>query len=69
MQFEIKNTEYEISFTFLALVLYVLTVNKSKTIVIILLFAILHEMIHLIFIYLFSVAPEKVSLTIFGANM
>ena len=69
MQFKIKSTKYEISFTFLALVLYVLTVNKSKTILIILLFSILHEMIHLIFIYLFSVAPEKVSLTIFGANI
>lgn len=69
MQFKIKNTRFEISFTFLALLLYVLTVNKSKTIVLVLFFAILHEMVHLVFIYLFSAAPEKVSLSIFGANI
>lgn len=69
MQFKIKNTTYKISFTFLALVLFALTVSKSRTVGILLLFAILHEMVHLAFIYRFSIAPEKVSFTIFGANI
>ena len=69
MQFKIKNTTYKISFTFLALILFVLTTNKSRTLVLLLLFAILHEMVHLIFIYRFSVAPEKVDFTLLGANI
>lgn len=69
MQFKIKNTTYRISFSFLALILYVLTVSYSRNIGILLFFATVHEMVHLIFIYRFSVAPEVVSFTIFGANI
>ncbi len=69
MQFKIKNTTYKISFTFFALILYVVTVNHSRTIGILLFFAIMHEMVHLIFIYNFSVAPEMVSFTLLGANI
>ncbi len=69
MQFKIKNTTYKISFTFLALILYVLTISKSRTIGILLLFAMLHEMVHLIFIYRFSVAPEMVAFNLSGANI
>jgi Zn-dependent protease len=69
MQFKIKNTTYKISFTFLALILFVLTTNKSGTIFLLLLFAILHEIVHLIFIYRFSVAPKKVGFTVLGANI
>ncbi len=69
MQFKIKTTTYKISFTFLALALLVLTAGKSRTIGILLLFAILHELVHLIFIYRFSVAPDKVDFTLFGANI
>lgn len=69
MQFKIKKTTYKISFTFLALILYVLTVSKSRTISILMLFAILHELVHLIFIYSFSVAPEMVTFNLLGANI
>ncbi len=69
MQFKYKNTTYKISFTFLALILYVVCISKSRTIGILLLFAILHEMVHLIFIYRFSVAPENVSFNLLGANI
>ncbi len=69
MQFKIKNTTYKFSFTFLALILLVLTIGKSRTVGIILLFAVLHELVHLIFIYCFSVAPERVEFTLFGANI
>ena len=69
MQFKIKKTTYKISFTFLALILYVLTISKSRTISILILFAILHEFVHLIFIYSFSVAPEMVTFNLLGANI
>lgn len=69
MQIKFKDTTYKISFTFLASILYVLTVNKSQTLSFVLLFSILHEMIHLIFIYCFSVAPRMVSFNFLGANI
>ncbi len=69
MQFKIKNTVYEISFTFFALVLFLLTLNKRASLILVFFFALLHEAVHLIFIYLFSVAPKKVSFTLFGANI
>ena len=69
MQFKIKNTSYELSFTFLALILFIMTISKSRAICILLFSAILHEMVHLFFIYLFSVPPEKVSFTILGADI
>ena len=69
MQFKIKNTTCKISFTFLALILYVLTMSKSRIIGFVVLFAILHEIVHLFFIYYFSAAPEKVSFNLLGANI
>jgi len=69
MQFKIKNTVYEISFTFFALILFLLTLNKNTSFLLVFFFALLHEAVHLIFIYLFSVAPKKVSFTLFGANI
>ncbi len=69
MQFKIKDTTYKISFTFLGLVLFALTTENSKTVIILLLFAVIHELVHLIFIYRFSSAPEEVKLTLFGANI
>lgn len=69
MQFKIKNTTYKISFTFLALILFALTTEKSKTVILLLLFAVAHELVHLTFIYRFSVAPQKVTFTLFGVNI
>lgn len=69
MQFKIMNTEFKISFTFLALILIVILQNFEKKIIITLIFAVAHEMIHLILIYLFSVAPKRVSLNLFGADI
>lgn len=69
MQFKIKSTTYKISFTFLALILFVLTVNKSTTIFLLVVFAMLHELVHLVFIYRFAVAPKNVDFTLFGANI
>lgn len=69
MQFKIKNTTYKISFSFLALILYIITLKNNRIMGVVLLFAILHEIVHLIFIYLFSIHPKEVSFTIFGANI
>lgn len=69
MQFNIKSTTYKISFTFLALILFALTADKGKTVIILLFFAVVHEIVHLIFIYRFSVAPKEVAFTLFGANI
>lgn len=69
MQFKIKNTTYKISFTFFALILFALTADKGKTVITLLFFAVVHEIVHLIFIYRFSVAPKEVSFTLFGANI
>ncbi len=69
MRFKIKNTTYEISFTFLATILFILTVSKNENIFFMLIFAVLHEIVHLIFIYTLSVPPERVSFNLFGANI
>ncbi len=67
MRFKIKNTVYEIHFTFFALILLTLTVSYKYYLV--LLSAVMHELTHLIFIYLFSSAPKKVTFTLFGADI
>lgn len=69
MQFKIKSTTYKISFSFLALILFALTTDKTKTVITLLMFAVVHELVHLIFIYRFSVAPKEVAFTLFGANI
>ncbi len=69
MQFKIKNTVYEISFSFLALILLIVTTRADLSFLIVLIFALLHELVHLFFIYLFSTAPKKVSFTLFGADI
>ena len=69
MQFKFKKTTYKISFSFLSLILLALTTDKIKNLGILLLFAIAHEIVHLIFIYLFSLSPDEVVFTLFGANI
>ncbi|MBQ7115649.1 MAG: hypothetical protein IJN94_04450 [Clostridia bacterium] len=67
MRFKIRNTEFRISFSFFALLLLFLTTDISYIFVFV--FALAHEVIHLIFINMFSVAPKKVSFTLFGADI
>ena len=69
MQFKIKNTTYKISFTFFALLLCALIMSNNRLFLLILLFAVLHEIVHLIFIYIFSVPPEAVALNLLGADI
>ncbi len=69
MQFKIKTTTFKISFSFLALILLALATDKSRTVILFLIFAVLHEAVHLIFIYCLSVPPKMVSLSLLGANI
>ena len=69
MQFKIKSTTYKVSFTFLGLILFALTTDNSRTVSLLLLFAVVHELVHLIFICLFSFAPKEVSFTLLGASI
>lgn len=69
MQFKIKSTTYKVSFTFLGLILFTLTTDNSRTVALFLLFAVMHELVHLMFIYRFSFAPKEVSFTLFGASI
>ena len=69
MQFKINNTSYKICFSFFAVILLALSTDKGKTLLLILLFAGLHEAVHLIFIYSLSDPPKSVSLSLLGANI
>ena len=69
MQFKIRNTEIKLSFSFFALLLLFLTIDFDRRLILAILFAIIHEAIHLIFINKFSVAPKKVSFNLFGADI
>lgn len=69
MRFKLGNCVFEISFSFLALILLFLTGLNNRYIVLVFIFALFHESVHLICIFLFTAAPKKVSLTLFGAEI
>ena len=69
MRFKIRNTEVKISFSFFALILLLITTDFDKELVLVVAFAIVHEAIHLMFINIFSSAPKRVSLNLFGADI
>ncbi len=69
MSFKIRKTEIEISFTFFALFLLFISSNNYKSYLITVCCGLMHEIIHLCFIYKFSCAPKRISFTLFGANI
>ncbi len=69
MQFKIKNTVCKISFSFFALILLILTLTDDFSFFLVFLWAVLHELVHLIFITAFSCAPEKITFSVFGADI
>ena len=69
MRFKVKETEFKISFSFFALLLLFLTTDTDIKYIFVIVFALVHEAVHLIFINIFSVAPKMVSLTLFGADI
>lgn len=69
MQFKIKNTTFKISFTFFALILLLLKAEDLKMYLLIYTFALLHEFVHLFFIFKLSVPPKIFSLTLLGGTI
>ncbi|MGN0526646.1 MAG: site-2 protease family protein [Acutalibacteraceae bacterium] len=69
MQFKIKNTSINLSFSFFALILIVLLSNSKEMYIYAFISAMLHECIHLFFITVFSGFPKSISLSIFGGNI
>ncbi len=69
MQFKIKNTQITISFSFLALILIFITIEKSTVLIYTVLFSFLHELIHIIFILIFCGAPKQITVSVFGATI
>lgn len=69
MHFKIRNTEVKISFTFFALILLFSTNNNFRMYLLFLIVGLIHESVHLFFIFKFSAAPEKITVSLFGANI
>ena len=69
MRFKIKDTYYEINFSFFALIVALISIDKSSTMLISFISAALHEAIHIFFLYTFSSAPKRVRLSLFGADI
>ncbi len=69
MQFKIKNVNIKISFTFLWLFLIFIIADKTKIYLITLLSSMVHELVHILFIYLFKMSLESLNISLFGGNI
>jgi len=69
MQFKIKNTIVTISFTYLALILVLISLNKTEFLYSTLIFAMLHEAGHILALKYFKIKIIEFKLSLFGANI
>ena len=69
MQFKIKSTRIELSFTFLSLIILTTCFDKEGILLISLVSSILHELIHLALIIAFGGKISQISFSIFGGNI
>lgn len=69
MQFKIKSTRIELSFTFLALIILTTCFDKEGILLISLVSSIFHELIHLTLIIAFGGKISEISFSIFGGNI
>ncbi len=69
MRFRIKSTSFKISFTFFAVILLVICFDNKKILLSSLVFSLLHELVHVAFIYLYGGGIDEFSLTLFGGNI
>ncbi len=69
MQFKIKSTRIELSFTFLSLIILTACFDKEGILLISLISSILHELIHLALIIAFGGKISQISFSIFGGNI
>ncbi len=69
MKFKIKNTEINVSFTFFAVFLILLCIGELKICLFSLVASLIHELIHIVFIIVFSCEISKMTLSAFGADI
>ncbi len=69
MKFKVKNTEITLSFTFFAVFLILMCVGELKICLYSLIASLIHEIIHIIFICIFTGGISKIILSGFGANI
>lgn len=69
MQFKIKNVSVKISFSFFAVFLLMIIAGDLKICVYSLAASLLHEMVHIIFMYIFGSSLRSFTLSLFGANI
>ena len=69
MQFKIKNIKVTISFSFFALILFLIIFNRTDYLYISIVSATLHEVGHLIMLKKFGVEILEVNMSLFGGNI
>ena len=69
MQFKIKNTKFTISFTFFALIIILISIDKTEFLYESIIFAIAHEIGHIISLCFFKVNVEEFKISLFGGNI
>ncbi len=69
MRFKVKNTEINLSFTFFAVFIILLCIGELKICLYSLVASLIHEIVHIIFIGIFSGNITRISLSGFGANI
>ena len=69
MQFKIKNIKITISFTFFALIIILISINRTEFLYTSIIFAIAHELGHLIALKYFRVSVEEFKISLFGGNI
>ena len=69
MQFKFGNTRIIISFTFFALIIILISLNKTEFLYSTIIFAILHEIGHLLALKHFKISIEEFKVSLFGGNI
>ena len=69
MQFKFGNTRIIISFTFFALIIILISLNKTEFLYSTIIFAILHEIGHLLALKYFKISIEEFKISLFGGNI
>ena len=69
MQFKFGNTRIIISFTFFALIIILISLNKTEFLYSTIIFAILHETGHLLALKHFKISIEEFKVSLFGGNI
>lgn len=69
MRFKVGNTDVNISFSFFAVLLMMIAGGRAELYIITFAFSLLHEAVHLIFLFAFGASVKKISFSIFGGNI